>query len=115
MAGLLCPKANDTEPLLLFEPPKLNQSKVLAVQWSLYWYANVFTLDEFASMAYNVVHIVLTGDLGSTPFNWEELQLYVDRLGFLLQFDVRWDLSNLTFFSHPCHPLRWLNRREWER
>jgi hypothetical protein len=69
------------------------------VQWSLYWYANISTLDEFAAMGYNVIHIVPTGDLGDTPFPWDEFQPYLDRadeLGLYFMYDVRWDYTNLT-------------------
>lgn len=82
------------------------------VQWSLYWYANLSTLDEFASMGYNVIHIVPTGDLGDTPFPWDEFEPYLnkaDELGLLLQYDVRWEFANLSIMvdqvtrlaSHP--------------
>lgn len=50
-------------------------------------------------MGYNVIHIVPTGDLGDTPFPWEEFEPYLDRaaeLGLYFQYDVRWDYSNLT-------------------
>ncbi|EKG10780.1 Glycoside hydrolase subgroup catalytic core [Macrophomina phaseolina MS6] len=69
------------------------------VQWSLYWYANLSTLDEFSSLGYNLIHIVPTGDLGDDPFPWEAFQPYLDRaaqLGLFFQYDVRWDPSNLT-------------------
>lgn len=69
------------------------------VQWSLYWYANVSTLDEFAAMGYNMIHIVPTGDLGDTPYPWNEFEPYLDRaaeLGLFFQYDVRWDPTNLT-------------------
>jgi hypothetical protein len=82
------------------------------VQWSLYWYTNLSTLDEFASMGYNVIHIVPTGDLGDTPFPWDEFEPYLnkaDELGLLLQYDVRWEYANLSIMvdqvtrlaSHP--------------
>ncbi|KAF2769290.1 hypothetical protein EJ03DRAFT_98078 [Teratosphaeria nubilosa] len=81
-------------------------------QWTLYWYANISTLDEFASMGYNVIHVVPTGDLGKTPFPYTEFAPYLDRadeLGLLFQFDVRWDYEDLslmneivtTYASHP--------------
>ncbi|KAH0294734.1 hypothetical protein KCU62_g55, partial [Aureobasidium sp. EXF-3399] len=60
------------------------------VQWSLYWNANISTLDDFASMGYNVIHIVPTGDLGNTPFPWDEFQPYLDRaaeLGLYFMYD----------------------------
>jgi hypothetical protein len=69
------------------------------VQWSLYWSANLSTLDEFAAMGYNVIHIVPTGDLGNTPFPWDKFQPYLDRadeLGLYFMYDVRWDYTNLT-------------------
>jgi hypothetical protein len=69
------------------------------VQWSLYWYANLSTLNEFAAMGYNVIHIVPTGDLGNTPFPWDKFQPYLDRadeLGLYFMYDVRWDYTNLT-------------------
>ena len=82
------------------------------VQWSLYWYANLSTLEEFASMGYNVIHIVPTGDLGDTPFPWDKFEPYLnkaDELGLLLQYDVRWEYANLSIMvdqvtrlaSHP--------------
>ena len=85
---------------------------ISAVQWSLYWYANLSTLDEFSSMGYNVIHIVPTGDLGDSPFPWDEFEPYLDRaaeLGLYFQYDVRWDPTNLTtmidqvnrLHSHP--------------
>ncbi|KAI4740578.1 hypothetical protein E4T50_08982 [Aureobasidium sp. EXF-12298] len=52
------------------------------VQWSLYWYANISTLDEFAAMGYN-----------------DKFQPYLDRadeLGLYFMYDVRWDYTNLT-------------------
>jgi len=69
------------------------------VQWSLYWNANISTLNDFAAMGYNVIHIVPTGDLGNTPFPWDEFQPYLDRaaeLGLYFMYDVRWDYTNLT-------------------
>lgn len=50
-------------------------------------------------MGYNVIHIVPTGDLGNTPFPWDEFEPYLqraDELGLLFQYDARWDHSNLT-------------------
>ena len=90
------------------------------VQWSLYWYANLSTLDEFASMGYNVIHIVPTGDLGETPFPWDEFEPYLNRadeLGLLLQYDVRWEFANLSIMvdqvirlaSHPSILLWYLS------
>ncbi|KEQ91479.1 hypothetical protein AUEXF2481DRAFT_69850 [Aureobasidium subglaciale EXF-2481] len=78
------------------------------VQWSLYWYANLSTLDEFAAMGYNVIHIVPTGDLGDTSFPWEEFQPYLDRadeLGLYFMYDVRWDYANLTTMVDQIHHL----------
>ncbi|QKX54849.1 uncharacterized protein TRUGW13939_01938 [Talaromyces rugulosus] len=79
------------------------------VQWSLYWYANVSTLDEFASRGYNVIHIVPTGDLGDTPFPWDEFEPYLqraDELGLYFQYDVRWDYTNLTTMIDQVTRLR---------
>ncbi|CAD0110957.1 unnamed protein product [Aureobasidium uvarum] len=78
------------------------------VQWSLYWDANVSTLDEFAAMGYNVIHIVPTGDLGDTPFPWDKFQPYLDRadeLGLYFMYDVRWDYTNLTTMIDQIHHL----------
>ncbi|THY27280.1 hypothetical protein D6D01_04170 [Aureobasidium pullulans] len=78
------------------------------VQWSLYWYANLTTLDEFAAMGYNVIHIVPTGDLGDTPFPWDKFQPYLDRadeLGLYFMYDVRWDHANLTTMIDQIHHL----------
>ncbi|KAI4727604.1 hypothetical protein E4T49_04702 [Aureobasidium sp. EXF-10728] len=78
------------------------------VQWSLYWNANVSTLDEFAAMGYNVIHIVPTGDLGATPFPWDKFQPYLDRadeLGLYFMYDVRWDYTNLTTMINQIHHL----------
>ncbi|KAK5123126.1 hypothetical protein LTR85_003324 [Meristemomyces frigidus] len=82
------------------------------VQWTLYWNTSVTTLNEFASMGYNVIDIVPTGDLGDTPYPWAEFEPYLDRadeLGLYLQFDVRWDYSNLTLMTalvshYSTHP-----------
>ncbi|OKL56298.1 hypothetical protein UA08_08550 [Talaromyces atroroseus] len=79
------------------------------VQWSLYWYANVSTLDEFAARGYNVIHIVPTGDLGDTPFPWDEFEPYLqraDELGLFFQYDVRWDYTNLTTMVDQVTRLR---------
>lgn len=83
------------------------------VQWSLYWYANLSTLDDFSAMGYNLIHIVPTGDLGEDPFPWDAFQPYLDRaaeLGLYFQYDVRWEPANLTtateqvarLASHPA-------------
>lgn len=71
----------------------------MTVQWSLYWYANLSTLDEFASMGYNVIHIAPTGDLSNVPFPWAEFEPYLNRadeLGLYFQYDPRWSYTNLT-------------------
>lgn len=63
------------------------------VQWSLYWDTNVTTLDEFAAIGYNMVHIVPTGTLGDSPFPWDQFQPYLDRaaeLGLFFQYDFSW-------------------------
>ncbi|TDZ20797.1 hypothetical protein Cob_v006254 [Colletotrichum orbiculare MAFF 240422] len=62
-------------------------------QWTLYWNSSPDTLDEFAAMGYNVIHIVPTGSLGELPFPWAEFQPYLDRaaeLGIYLRYDVLW-------------------------
>ncbi|GAB7354129.1 hypothetical protein MBLNU459_g4692t1 [Dothideomycetes sp. NU459] len=100
--GLSVLKGNETEWSLIFP-------YTYYVQWSLYWYANLSTLDEFASMGYNVIHIVPTGDLGDTPFPWEEFEPYLDRadeLGLYFQYDVRWNPSNLTEMVDQVERLR---------
>lgn len=69
------------------------------VQWSLYWDNNVTTLDDFASMGYNVIHIVPTGTLGDKPFPWDQFEPYLqraDELGLYFQYDVIWDWANLS-------------------
>ncbi|KAH8660037.1 hypothetical protein BX600DRAFT_383510 [Xylariales sp. PMI_506] len=79
------------------------------VQWSLYWDNNVTTLDEFASMGYNVIHIVPTGTLGDTPFPWDQFEPYLDRadeLGLYLQYDVIWLYDNLTGMIEQVEHLR---------
>lgn len=60
-------------------------------------------------MGYNVIHIVPTGDLGDTPYPWAELEPYLDRadeLGLYLQYDVRWDYTNLTTMEQQLLHLR---------
>ncbi|ORY63066.1 uncharacterized protein BCR38DRAFT_458307 [Pseudomassariella vexata] len=69
------------------------------VQWSLYWDNNVTTLDDFAAMGYNVIHIVPTGTLGDTPFPWDQFEPYLERadeLGLYFQYDVIWTPQNST-------------------
>lgn len=60
-------------------------------------------------MGYNVIHIVPTGDLGDTIFPWAEFEPYLnhaDELGLHLQYDVRWDYSNLTTMIDQVTRLR---------
>ncbi|KAI1853771.1 hypothetical protein JX266_001755 [Neoarthrinium moseri] len=69
------------------------------VQWSLYWDSNVTTLDDFAALGYNVIHIVPTGSLGEKPFPWDQFEPYLqraDELGLYLQYDVLWEPENIT-------------------
>lgn len=78
------------------------------VQWSLYWDANVTTLDDF-SATYNMIHIVPTGTLGDTPFPWDQFQPYLDRaaeLGIWLQYDVLWTPDNTTLMVEQVTKLR---------
>ncbi|CAN8100738.1 unnamed protein product [Discula destructiva] len=78
------------------------------VQWSLYWDANVTTLDDFSS-SYNMIHIVPTGTLGDAPFPWAQFQPYLDRaaeLGIWLQYDVLWTPDNLTSMTEQVTTLR---------
>ncbi|KAK1999545.1 hypothetical protein LX36DRAFT_574019 [Colletotrichum falcatum] len=68
-------------------------------QWTLYWNDSVDTLNEFAAMGYNVIHIVPTGSLGETPFPWDEFEPYLqraDELGLYIRYDVLWTWPNLT-------------------
>ncbi|KAK2016761.1 hypothetical protein LZ32DRAFT_668073 [Colletotrichum eremochloae] len=68
-------------------------------QWTLYWNDSVDTLNEFAAMGYNVIHIVPTGSLGEIPFPWDEFEPYLQRaeeLGLYLRYDVLWTWPNLT-------------------
>lgn len=79
------------------------------VQWSLYWDANVSTLDDFSSQGYNLIHIVPTGTLGEAPFPWAQFQPYLDRaaeLGLWLQYDVLWTPDNLTSMVEQVTQLR---------
>lgn len=79
------------------------------VQWSLYWDANVSTLNDFASHGYNVIHIVPTGSLSETPFPWDQVQPYLDRaaeLGIYLQWDVIWEPTNVTEMIEQITTLR---------
>ncbi|KAF7518260.1 hypothetical protein G7054_g13524 [Neopestalotiopsis clavispora] len=79
------------------------------VQWSLYWDSNITTLDDFAALGYNVIHIVPTGTLGDKPFPWDQFEPYLDRadeLGLYLQYDVIWDYSNLTGMIEQVERIR---------
>ncbi|KAL1311383.1 hypothetical protein AAFC00_001551 [Neodothiora populina] len=79
------------------------------VQWTLYWNESVSTLDDFAARGYNVIHIVPTGDLGSTPFPWDVFEPYLqraDELGLYFQYDVRWEFANLTTMIDQVTRLR---------
>lgn len=79
------------------------------VQWSLYWDANVSTLNDFSSQGYNMIHIVPTGTLGDSPFPWDQFQPYLDRaaeLGLWLQYDVLWTPDNLTSMIEQVTKLR---------
>lgn len=78
------------------------------VQWSLYWDANVSTLNDF-SATYNMIHIVPTGTLADTPFPWDQFQPYLDRaaeLGIWLQYDVLWTPTNTTSMIEQVTKLR---------
>ncbi|PWY86781.1 hypothetical protein BO70DRAFT_427783 [Aspergillus heteromorphus CBS 117.55] len=69
------------------------------VQWSLYWDTTPTTLETFSTMGYNVIHIVPTGTLSTTPFPWTSFSPYLslaDRLDLHFQYDVLWDATNLT-------------------
>jgi hypothetical protein len=60
-------------------------------------------------MGYNVIHIVPTGDLGDTPFQWDKFEPYLERadqLGLYFQYDVRWNWSNLTTMIDQVTRLR---------
>ncbi|KAI0178040.1 hypothetical protein BJ166DRAFT_38684 [Pestalotiopsis sp. NC0098] len=79
------------------------------VQWSLYWDSNITTLDDFAALGYNVIHIVPTGTLGDKPFPWDQFEPYLDRadeLGLYLQYDVIWDYTNLTGMIEQVERIR---------
>lgn len=79
------------------------------VQWSLYWDANVSTLNDFSAAGYNVIHIVPTGTMGNTPFPWDQVQPYLDRaaeLGLWLQWDVLWTPDNSTSMIEQVTQLR---------
>ncbi|KAK2038493.1 hypothetical protein LZ31DRAFT_599632 [Colletotrichum somersetense] len=68
-------------------------------QWTRYWNDSVDTLNEFAAMGYNVIHIVPTGSLGEMPFPWDDFEPYIqraDELGLYLRYDVLWTWPNLT-------------------
>nr|XP_036582582.1 uncharacterized protein CTRU02_07626 [Colletotrichum truncatum]KAF6791286.1 hypothetical protein CTRU02_07626 [Colletotrichum truncatum] len=78
-------------------------------QWTLYWNSSVDTLNEFAAMGYNVIHIVPTGSLGEIPFPWEEFEPYIqraDELGLYLRYDVLWTWPNLTNMIEQVSRLR---------
>jgi hypothetical protein len=84
-------------------------AKYSIVQWSLYWDSNVTTLDEFASLGYNVIHIVPTGSLGEDPFPWDQFDEYLqraDELGLYLQYDVLWTYDNLTNMIEQVERIR---------
>ncbi|QDS68270.1 hypothetical protein FKW77_010634 [Venturia effusa] len=90
--GLSVRKGAETEWSLIFP-------FTYYVQWTLYWNSSLSTLDEFAAMGYNVIHIVPTGELGDTPFPWNKFEPYLeraDKLGLYLQYDVRWEWANLS-------------------
>lgn len=79
------------------------------VQWSLYWDVNVSTLNDFASMGFNLIHIVPTGSLGDAAFPWTQIQPYLDRaaeLGLFLQWDVIWEPTNVTEMVEQVTTLR---------
>lgn len=79
------------------------------MQWTLFWQDNVTTLNEFAEMGYNVIHIVPTGALGEKPFPWDEFEPYLERadeLGLYFQYDVIWEWDNLTGMVEQVERLR---------
>jgi hypothetical protein len=66
-------------------------------------------LEEFASLGYNVIHIVPTGTLGDVPFPWDQFEPYLqraDELGLYLQYDVIWDYQNLTGMIEQVERIR---------
>lgn len=79
------------------------------VQWTLYWNSSITTLDKFAAMGYNVIHIVPTGALGRTPFPWDKFEPYLERadqLGLYFQYDVRWEWANISIMIDQVARLR---------
>ncbi|KAJ0163733.1 hypothetical protein CTA2_2494 [Colletotrichum tanaceti] len=92
--GLLAQRGKDAPWDLIF-------AYTYYTQWTLYWNDSVDTLNEFAAMGYNVIHIVPTGSLGEIPFPWDEFEPYLERadeLGLYLRYDVLWtwpDLANM--------------------
>ncbi|KXH31784.1 hypothetical protein CSIM01_09459 [Colletotrichum simmondsii] len=90
--GLLAQRGKDADWDLIF-------AYTYYTQWTLYWNDSVDTLNEFAAMGYNVIHIVPTGSLGEIPFPWDEFEPYLQRaddLGLYLRYDVLWTWPNLT-------------------
>ncbi|CCF47072.1 hypothetical protein CH063_04033 [Colletotrichum higginsianum] len=90
--GLLAQRGKDAPWDLIF-------AYTYYTQWTLYWNDSVDTLNEFAAMGYNVIHIVPTGSLGEIPFPWDEFEPYLqraDELGLYLRYDVLWTWPNLT-------------------
>ncbi|KAJ0313179.1 hypothetical protein COL5a_004030 [Colletotrichum fioriniae] len=90
--GLLAQRGKDAAWDLIF-------AYTYYTQWTLYWNDSVDTLNEFAAMGYNVIHIVPTGSLGEIPFPWDEFEPYLqraDELGLYLRYDVLWTWPNLT-------------------
>ncbi|GKT48258.1 uncharacterized protein ColSpa_08439 [Colletotrichum spaethianum] len=90
--GLLAQRGKDSPWDLIF-------AYTYYTQWTLYWNDSVDTLNEFAAMGYNVIHIVPTGSLGEIPFPWDEFEPYLqraDELGLYLRYDVLWTWPNLT-------------------
>ncbi|KAM0811194.1 putative Glycoside hydrolase subgroup catalytic core [Seiridium cardinale] len=79
------------------------------VQWSLYWDDNVTTLNDYAALGYNMIHIVPTGTLQDQPFPWDQFEAYLDRadeLGLYLQYDVIWEPDNLTRMIEQVERIR---------
>ena len=75
----------------------------------MYWDNDVTTLDEFAAMGYNLIHIVPTGSLGDSSFPWDQFQPYLDRaseLGIFFQYDVIWSPTNDTAMIEQVTRLR---------